>query len=250
MRKFSKSRYGQPGTTPLITCRGPLRLKTFSHIQMVLSSFDEDYQFRRRYVRFNLDALCRTAAIVGGDSNRVTAIDKMEGGFSKAFLMKTTEGADVIAKIPCRIAGPPSLTTAGEVGVLEYVKRYKTIPVPRVFKFSWSADGSNAVGAEYIVMEKAPGIPLFQVWGTMPEFDRLHLIKNLTELEAQLAAIKFPAYGGLYLRKDTDMSKKNQTPPLMLILIHLILSVSGLHASGLLIQSSNLTRAHGIRFQA
>lgn len=81
---------------------------------------DEEHQLSRRYVRFDLDALCRTVASVGGDSSRVTAIDKMEGGFSKAFLMTKANGTDLITKIPCRIAGPPSLTTAGEVGVLEY----------------------------------------------------------------------------------------------------------------------------------
>lgn len=80
---------------------------------------DEEHQFSRRYVRFNLDALRNTAATAGGDSSRVIAIDKMEGGFSKAFLMKKADGMEVIAKVPCRIAGPPSLTTAGEVGVLE-----------------------------------------------------------------------------------------------------------------------------------
>jgi hypothetical protein len=44
----------------------------------------------------------------------------MEGGFSKVFLMKKENGSEVIAKIPCHIAGPPTLTTAGEVGALEY----------------------------------------------------------------------------------------------------------------------------------
>lgn len=80
---------------------------------------DEGRQLNRRYVRFDLDALCNTAATVG-DSSRVTAVEKMEGGFSKALSMKKANGMEVIAKIPCRIAGPPSLTTAGEVGVLEY----------------------------------------------------------------------------------------------------------------------------------
>ena len=81
---------------------------------------DEEHQFSRRYIRFDLDALCNSAAAVGRGSSRVTAVEKMEGGFSKAFLMKKADGTEVIAKIPCRIAGPPSLTTAGEVGVLEY----------------------------------------------------------------------------------------------------------------------------------
>ncbi|OJJ50336.1 hypothetical protein ASPZODRAFT_110635 [Penicilliopsis zonata CBS 506.65] len=124
----------------------------------------------------------------------------MEGGFRKAFLMKKANGKEIIAKIPCRIAGPPSFTTAGEVGVLEYINKHTSIPVPRVF--SWSSDNSNPVGAEYIFMEKAAGVPLCQQWGAMSEFEKLQLIKNLTKLEAQLAAIRFPAYGGLYLRAE------------------------------------------------
>lgn len=39
---------------------------------------------------------------------------------------------------------------------------------------------------------------MFEQWGKMAEIEKLELIKNLTKLEAQLAAIRFPAYGGLY----------------------------------------------------
>lgn len=127
--------------------------------------------------------------------------------------MKRENGSELIAKVPCHIAGPAYLTTASEVGTLEYstciisrpwvpkalmryisVKNYTTIPVPRVF--SWSSDASNPVGAEYIVMEKAAGVPLFERWGKMAQIEKMELIKNLTQLEAQLAAISFPAYGG------------------------------------------------------
>lgn len=44
----------------------------------------------------------------------------MEGGFSKALLMRKENESEVVAKIPCQIAGPAGLTTASEVGVLEY----------------------------------------------------------------------------------------------------------------------------------
>ncbi|KAI2672541.1 hypothetical protein LCP963914a_9382 [Penicillium roqueforti] len=200
-------RHGRPGGPLSITCRGIpiLREDLFAYTN---SHFlvDEEHQLSRRYVRFNVDALCNTVA-TAGDSSPVTAIEKMEGGFSKAFLMRKANGTEVIAKIPCRIAGPPSLTTAGEVGVLEYVGRHTSIPVPRVL--SWSSDSSNAVGAEYIVMEKAAGVPLYERWRSMTEFERLQLIKNFTKLEAQLSAISFPAYGGLYLR--TDMSRPNRS---------------------------------------
>lgn len=60
------------------------------------------------------------AAAAGGESSPITTIEKMEGGFSKALLMRKQNGKEVIAKIPCRIAGPACLTTASEVGVMEY----------------------------------------------------------------------------------------------------------------------------------
>lgn len=80
-----------------------------------------------------------------------------------------------------------------------------SIPVPRVL--SWSSDCTNPVGAEYIIMEKAAGVPLFRRWANMKEIERLELIKNLTKFEAQLSAIRFPAYGGLYLRADASVLK-------------------------------------------
>lgn len=82
------------------------------------------------------------------------------------------------------------------------VRKYTSIPAPRVF--SWSSDDSNPVGAEYIIMEKVAGVPLFEQWGKMAEIEKLELIKNLTKLEAQLAAIRFPAYGGLYRQADVS----------------------------------------------
>lgn len=133
----------------------------------------------------------------------------------------TKDGSELIAKVPCRIAGPAFLTTASEVGTLEYstcilsypwipkpltrhtsVRKYLSIPVPRIL--SWSPHNSNPAGVEYILMEKSVGIPLFEQWGKMAEIDRLELIKNLTKLEARLAAISFPAYGGLYLCANAD----------------------------------------------
>ncbi|EAW13223.1 uncharacterized protein ACLA_016690 [Aspergillus clavatus NRRL 1] len=161
---------------------------------------DEQRQIERRFLKFNLDALCDVAAAAGGGTSRIRSIEKFEGGFSKVLLMKMESGNEVIAKVPCRIAGPATLTTASEVGALSYVRTHTSIPVPRVL--SWSSDESNPVGAEYIIMEKAAGVPLFEQWGAMAEIDKLELIKNLTKLEAQLSAISFPAYGGLYLQED------------------------------------------------
>ena len=78
------------------------------------------------------------------------------------------------------------------------VQASTSVPAPKVL--AWSADASNPVGAEYIIMEKAPGIQLFKVWANISAVDRLGLIKKLTQLEKQLASIHFPAYGSLYFR--------------------------------------------------
>ncbi|PYI25557.1 hypothetical protein BP00DRAFT_461720 [Aspergillus indologenus CBS 114.80] len=184
-----------------ILCRGnPIardELFTYTNGHFLI---DEETQLRRRYLKFNIDALCDIAAPAGGNRSPIRTIEKFEGGFSKALLLTKENGDELIAKLPFHIAGPAALTTASEVAVLQYVKRYTGIPVPGVL--SWSSDSSNPVGAEYIIMEKAAGVPLYERWEGMAEIERLGLIRNLTKLEAQLSAIAFPAYGALYRRVD------------------------------------------------
>lgn len=73
-----------------------------------------------------------------------------------------------------------------------------TILVPKIL--AWNANPLNPIGAEYIIMEKAPGIQLFKIWDDITEADRLGLIKSLTQLENHLVAIRFLIYGSLYFR--------------------------------------------------
>jgi hypothetical protein len=73
-----------------------------------------------------------------------------------------------------------------------------SIPVPKVI--AWSSDASNPVGSEYLLMEKARGIQLADVWGDMNQLNQFKLIQCLTQLDSQLALMKFPAYGNLYFR--------------------------------------------------
>jgi hypothetical protein len=78
------------------------------------------------------------------------------------------------------------------------VKYYTTIPMPKVL--AWSANATNPVGTEYIVLEKAPGRQLFRVWGDMNPLERYALIQHRVRLESQLAALTFPCSGALYKR--------------------------------------------------
>jgi hypothetical protein len=81
-------------------------------------------------VTFDVDRLCAIAASTGGQNySPVHAIEKMEGGFSKALLLRKEDGSEIIAKIPFPIAGPPKYTTASEVATLEYRKFQNAYPL-------------------------------------------------------------------------------------------------------------------------
>ncbi|CAN9388831.1 unnamed protein product [Alternaria alternata] len=130
--------------------------------------------------------------------------------FNKALILRKENGSEIVAKIPFAIAGPPKYTTASEVALtapLLIVYTHTQVPVPRVL--AWDADSSNAVGAEYIIMEKAPGVQLFKVWGDMNELDQIHLAAKFTEFEGQMAEIHFPANGSLYLTKSMTGKDKH-----------------------------------------
>lgn len=177
---------------------------------------NESAELEQRYVKFNVDKLCEVVRSVAGDGvSEVREIDKMEGGFNKALLMTLANGKQVVAKIPCPNAGPARYSTASEAAMLTYGKRsfnftisqqlitstvrsHTSVPVPRLL--DWNADKSNPVGAEYLIMDKAPGVQLYKVWDQLPNRQQHQLIKNLTALERQLSSIRFPAYGNLYFR--------------------------------------------------
>ncbi|KAB2103052.1 hypothetical protein AG0111_0g8708 [Alternaria gaisen] len=161
-----------------ITCRGKsiTREELFKYTNGRFLA-NEKEAANRRYVKFDVDQLCAVAATTDGKHSPVCAIEKMEGGFSKALLMRKEDGTEAVAKIPCTIAGPPKYTTASEVAILRY------FPVPKVL--AWNADASNPVGAEYIIMTKAPGVQLYKVWDDMDELDRIQVVRQLAEFEGQ-----------------------------------------------------------------
>ncbi|PGH28063.1 hypothetical protein AJ80_00319 [Polytolypa hystricis UAMH7299] len=181
-----------------MTCRGnPIsedELYKYTNGHFLIN---EQHQCQQRYVKFDISQLCGVAAVAGDSEAPIIAIEKMEGGFCKALLMKKSDGTEVVAKIPSKLAGPPKYSTTPEVATLKYVQQHATIPVPR--ELAWNCDSANDVGSEYIIM-KAPGVQLYKKWGDMNGTAKLALIRHLVKLEAQLAFIHFPVSGSLYLR--------------------------------------------------
>ncbi|KAF2276240.1 uncharacterized protein EI97DRAFT_377861 [Westerdykella ornata] len=194
-RSTERSASAQSPRALSITCQAGKPISTEELFKYTNGRFlvNENHARERRYVKFDVDQLCAVAASASGQHSPVHAIEKMEGGFSKALLLRKEDGSEIIAKIPFSIAGPLKWLLIWLVAVHTHTR----VPVPKVL--AWSSDPSNPVGAEFIVMEKAPGIQLFKTWEAMSEYDRFCLVKLLTKIEGGLAAIRFPASGSLYL---------------------------------------------------
>lgn len=95
----------------------------------------------------------------------------------------------------------PSLT------LYEKARDKLQIPVPQVLDYCTSA-GDTKLGAEYIVMEKAPGVEVSHVWPNMDLKAKAQFVRNLVDLNAKMSKQRFAVSGSMYFRRDLD----NSTP--------------------------------------
>jgi hypothetical protein len=65
------------------------------------------------------------------------------------------------------------------------------------------------VGAEYILEERAPGVPLGSLWYQWPILDRLDIIEQIVEMERKLASVKFVKSGCIFFQEDAPTDKSS-----------------------------------------
>jgi hypothetical protein len=81
---------------------------------------------------------------------------------------------------------------------LRYIVREKTnVPVPKVLAWSVQAK-TNSVGAEYMVMEAAPGVPLYDVWSRMSGLQQAQCKASLARIVKEMYSLDFAVFGSLY----------------------------------------------------
>ena len=81
---------------------------------------NERYETSRRHVLFNLDSLCDLVSSIPSIDSPVASIDKVEGGFNKALLMRMANGKEVVVKIPFPAIVSPKYSIESEAAVLEF----------------------------------------------------------------------------------------------------------------------------------
>ncbi|KAL8827064.1 MAG: hypothetical protein Q9170_007160 [Blastenia crenularia] len=165
--------------------------------------YNEAEQLARRYVKFDMNELARIAADSVGSSPCQRVEKYAEGESNKIFLVTTEEGKEVIAKVPQPQAGCPHFTTASEVATMDYARNVLGLPIPKIY--AWSSESlSTSVGAEYIIMEKAPGKELEQFWPELPADHKIQILTQLVQFQKRLTAPKFPGIGSLYYAESLN----------------------------------------------
>lgn len=119
------------------------------------------------------------------------------GNVQQSVLDDLDTGYEIIARIPNPNAEPPDLVTASEVATMTFARERLDIPVPKVL--GWNASSLNGVKCQYILMEKARGVPLYSVWSDMPLRVKLAIVRSLVGVEAKFTAQTLTSGGSLYL---------------------------------------------------
>ncbi|PWY70131.1 phosphotransferase enzyme family protein [Aspergillus eucalypticola CBS 122712] len=165
---------------------------------------------RMREIQFDMNSLAQIAAESVG-ATHCTSIQKYpDGMFNKTFLMSMDNGHEVVAKVPNMNAGIPHLTTASEFATMDFARNVLETPAPRVYTWNSHAQ-SHPVGAEFIIMEKAAGVPLSHVWETLKLPQKLQVLLAMIRLQKKWLSVSFSHYGSLYYAKDIQASPPEDT---------------------------------------
>ncbi|PGG98148.1 hypothetical protein AJ79_08971 [Helicocarpus griseus UAMH5409] len=190
----------------VISTAGPRGIATASQENLFCYNtgrwlYDEQRQLNRRYVKFNVPGLCKTASDVLGV--RCTQLAKLpEGLYNKVFSLKSDTGEELLARIPNPNAGSAGVVIASEVATLDFLRNVLDIPVPEVVAWSSSSEPPNPVGIGYILMKRMTGRQLSDVWNDMSQAQRFELVRSLVAIGSKLAGAEIPGYGSLYYRDD------------------------------------------------
>ncbi|EFR01815.1 hypothetical protein MGYG_04815 [Nannizzia gypsea CBS 118893] len=149
-----------------------------------------------RYIEFDFDRLCEKVLSLCPSATSIKNFQKIEGGFSKVFIIETNNDKNVVVKLPTSTAGSARHITNSEVATMTYLKCNTQIPIPNIL--DWNDDPANPIGSAYIIMEHAGGVLLQKAWIDMPVDKKIKCTGSICTSIFPITKLDFPAYGSLY----------------------------------------------------
>ncbi len=133
---------------------------------------------------------------------------------NRVFLLEFDTGAQAIARIPTSLSGPAHYGTASEVATMDFLRLHLGFPIPRIL--AWSSHAAETeVGAEFILMEKAHGVVLSDIYPGLNTTEMVDLAKKMATWDTKLRDVRFQfnRYGSLYYKRD--VAEKYHAIPLL-----------------------------------
>lgn len=153
---------------------------------------NSDSQVESVPLSFNISALQKIAEeCLHKQCTFITKID--EGSFHKIYLLNMDDGSECIARVACPVFR--HLKMKSEVATMKYVAEHTSILLPKIY--TWDADPENVVGAEYMLIEKIPGVSLSKVWDDMLIEQKEQVLRQIVDIMVQLFSLTFPKIGSL-----------------------------------------------------
>lgn len=113
-------------------------------------------------------------------------------------------GTDGTLDLVLRIAGRhlPRIKTFNEVGIMTWVKKHTSIPIPYIVSFD--ASDNNLLAHEFTLLEKAKGVSADKIYESLTDAAKENLVDQLIDYLAQLHSLQFEdSYvGGLIIGSD------------------------------------------------
>lgn len=131
-----------------------------------------------------------------------------QGAFNKTYVISFPR-RDYIMRVSLPV--DPRYKTLSEVAVLDYLNKTTSIPIPKVINFD--ASSRNALGFEWILMNRVTGDPLSKIWDSVSWSNKHRIVGQVVHIMATLFRARFPLIGNIFAAKDVQpLSKASPLP--------------------------------------
>lgn len=125
-----------------------------------------------------------------------------QGAFNKLYVVKHAD-EEVVARVTLPV--DPEWKTLSEVATLRWVRENTSLPVPSVL--SYSANRTNPIRFEWIIMNKIAGKPLADVWKDVPFSAKEQLVREIAKFCSDTFAHQFRGIGSIFPRTTAAQNR-------------------------------------------